>query len=65
MTNMTIADTAPRTIPFGLGWLGRFTSRARTRRDDRFTPVADLPPYLLYDIGVPPDRLNQVQRHHW
>lgn len=63
---MTLADltTARRTI-FGFGWLPRIARRIRVRRADRFTPIADLPPYLLYDIGVPPDRLDQVRRGRW
>jgi hypothetical protein len=63
---MTLVDqsTARRTI-FGFAWLPRIAARMRARRTDSFTPIADLPPYLLYDIGMPPDRLGQVQRHHW
>ena len=60
---MTLTDlTTPRRTIFGFGWLPRIATRMRVRRADRFTPIADLPPCLLYDIGVPPDRLDQVQR---
>ena len=62
---MTLDSTNTRRTIFGFAWLSRIATHRRAHNNDRFTPIADLPPYLLYDIGVPPDRLDQVRRGHW
>jgi hypothetical protein len=53
-----LANPAPRASSLAQGWFGRFTARARARRDERFTPVAALPPHLLRDIGLAPDSIG-------
>lgn len=62
---MTLDTTTTRRPIFGFAWLSRIATHRRARNDDRFTPIADLPPYLLYDIGVQPDRLDHIRRGRW
>ena len=57
---MTLADS-PIARPRRFGWLTRMMPR-RGARPDRFTPINELPPYLLYDIGLTPDRLDSDGR---
>ena len=59
---MTIADpTLPttRTRSSGRGWLAGLL-RSRT---PRVTNVSELPPHLLYDIGVSQDLVDVMLRH--
>jgi hypothetical protein len=56
---MTITDPiTARPRRSGFGWLTRIMPRGGAR-PDRFTPIDELPPYLLYDIGLTPDRLDR------
>lgn len=58
---MTLADPiTARAVP-GFGWLSRLMPRRRTP-GPRFEPIADLPPYLLYDIGLTPERRDRDRR---
>lgn len=58
---MALADPiAARAVP-RFGWLSRLMPR-RQARAPRFEPIADLPPYLLYDIGLSPQRRDQDRR---
>ena len=63
---MTLADpTIARRSLFGLGWLARILPHRRTAAPARFEPIADLPPYLLYDIGMPRDRFDTDINRRW
>jgi hypothetical protein len=63
---MTLADpTIARPSSVRMGWFARIMPRRRPVQLSRFEPIADLPAYLLFDIGLPRDRFDTDVNRRW